>query len=286
MSYEPLPETLKVESVFHPSDFSEASAVAFLHALKTAVVTRASLSILHVSNGAPAEWQDFPRVRETLERWGLIPKGSSKRAVAELGLDVRKVEARAREPVKACLGFLEKHPADLIVLAVHQREGRTRWLASAVGEPVARKAGQMTLFIPHGSSGFVSPDGAVSLRKILVPMAAKPRPQPAIEAARRMISALNLAGGEVILLHVGAVQDMPAVTLPATPGWTWKRVSRDGDVVESILTVADEISADLLVMTTDGPDGFLDGLRGSTSERVLRGAKCPLLSLPAGSLLG
>ena len=25
-------------------------------------------------------------------------------------------------------------------------------------------------------------------------------------------------------------------------------------------------------MTTDGPDGFLDGLRGTTSERVLRKA--------------
>jgi len=286
MSYEPLPETLKIESIFHPSDFSEASSVAFLHALKTAVVTGASLSILHVSNGAPAEWQDFPRVRDTLEHWELIPKDSPKQAVAKLGLDVRKVEAHARDPVKACLGYLEKHPADLIVLAVHQREGRTRWLANAVGEPVARKSGQMTLFIPHGASGFVSSDGALSLRKILVPIAAKPRPQPAIEAVRRMISALNLPGGDVTLLHVGAAHDTPAVTLPSAPGWTWKCASRDGDVAESILAVADEISADLLVLTTDGPDGFLDALRGSTSERVLRRAKCPLLNLPAGSLLG
>ena len=286
MSYEPLPEVLKVESLFHPSDFSEASAVAFLHALKIAAATRASLSILHVSNGAPAEWQDFPRVRETLERWELIPKDSPKQAVAELGLDVRKVEARARDPVKACLGFLEKHPADLIVLAVHQRGGRTRWLAHAVGEPIARKSGQMTLFIPHGTSGFVSAEGTLSLRKILIPIAAKPRPQPAIEAVRRMISALSLPGGEVVLLHVGAAQDSPAVMLPPTPGWTWEHVSRDGDVVESILAVAEEISADLLILPTDGPDGFLDALRGSTSERVLRRAKCPLLSLPAGSLLG
>ena len=182
--------------------------------------------------------------------------------MAELGLNVRKVEARSRDPVKACLGFLEKHPADLIVLAVHQREGRTRWLANAVGEPVARKSGQMTLFIPHGTSGFVSPDGALSLRKILVPIAAKPRPQPAIEAVRRMISALNLPGGEVTLLHVGAAQDAPAVSLPSAPGWTWKHANRDGDVVESILAVADETAADLLVMTTDGPDGFLDALAG------------------------
>src|SRR5262245_17203785 len=182
MSYESLPETLRIEGIFHPSDFSEASAVAFLHALKAALATRARLSILHVSAGAPAEWQDFPGVRDTLERWGLIPKDSPKSAVAQLGLDVRKVEAHGRDPVKACLGFLEKHPADLIVLAVHQRDGRMRWLGHAVGEPIARQAGQMTLFIPGAVAGFVSQDGAVSLRRILVPIAAKPRPQPAIEA--------------------------------------------------------------------------------------------------------
>jgi nucleotide-binding universal stress UspA family protein len=286
MSYEPLPDALKIESIFHPSDFSEASAVAFLHALKVALVTRASLSILHVSSDAPSEWQDFPRVRDTLERWGLIPKDSPKSAVAELGIDVRKVAAQGRDPLKACLSYLEKHPADLIVLAVHQRAGRMRWLENSVGEPMARRAGQMTLFIPHGVGGFVLADGTVSLDRILVPIAAKPRPQPAIEAVRRIITALGLSSGEVLLLHVGRADDAPAVNLPSTPGWTWRRASHEGDVVQSILSTAESASADLLVMATDGPDGFLDALRGSTSERVLREVKCPVLNLPAGSLLG
>ena len=34
MSQTKLLEGIKVESVFHPSDFSEASEVAFVHALK------------------------------------------------------------------------------------------------------------------------------------------------------------------------------------------------------------------------------------------------------------
>lgn len=286
MSYQALPDALKVESIFHPSDFSEASQVAFLHALKIELITRARLSILHVSDGAAAEWQDFPGVRDTLEHWGVIPGNSPKQAVAELGLDVRKVEARAKDPVRACLGFLEKHPADLIVLAIHQRAGRTRWLGDSIGEPIARRAGQMTLFVPHGVPGFVSAAGAVSLRRILVPIVAKPRPQPAIEAVRRIISALNLPGGEVILLHVGTETDAPAVISPSVNGWTWRHLNRSGDVVDSILGAASEVAADLLVMTTDGPDGFLDALRGSTSARVLHSVKCPLLNLPAGSLLG
>jgi hypothetical protein len=37
------------------------------------------------------------------------------------------------------------------------------------------------------------------------------------------------------------------------------------------------------VMSTDGRNGFLDGLRGSHSERVLRYGAAPLLTVPVGS---
>jgi nucleotide-binding universal stress UspA family protein len=40
---------------------------------------------------------------------------------------------------------------------------------------------------------------------------------------------------------------------------------------------------DLIVMSTDGRNGFLDGLRGSHSERVLRQGAAPLLTVPVGS---
>jgi nucleotide-binding universal stress UspA family protein len=33
-------------------------------------------------------------------------------------------------------------------------------------------------------------------------------------------------------------------------------------------------------MATEGHQGFLDALRGSTTERVLRGALCPVLAVP------
>jgi nucleotide-binding universal stress UspA family protein len=35
-------------------------------------------------------------------------------------------------------------------------------------------------------------------------------------------------------------------------------------------------------MATHGHHGFLDALRGSTTERVLHDATCPLLAVPAG----
>jgi nucleotide-binding universal stress UspA family protein len=280
-------EASKVESIFHPSDFSQASEIAFTHALKTALVTKAKLSMLHVTADSNTDWHDFPSVRETLERWKVIPKGSPKSAVGQLGLDVRKVIAESNDPVKACLGYLARHPADLIVLAVRQHEGRMRWLEKSVGEPIARGAGQMTLFIPHGVEGFVSgADGSVSLRNVLVPVTSKPPPQPALEATARLIRNLQLSEGVVTLLHAGTAGDMPVMKLPKDTGWTWNCEARAGEPVDVILKAATELEAGLIVMTTAGPDGFLDGLRGTTSERVLRKARCPVASLPVGSTLG
>jgi nucleotide-binding universal stress UspA family protein len=279
--------TIRVESVFHPSDFSEASEVAFAHALKIALVANAKLTMLHVEASPNTQWQDFPGVRDTLERWGLIPRGSPRSAVGQLGINVNKVIASSKDPVKACLGFLEKHPVDLIVLAVHQHNGRIRWLEKSVGKPIARGAGQMTLFIPFGVEGFVRrQDGWISLHNILIPITSKPRPQPSVEATVRLIRNLQLSPGKVTLLHAGPAAEMPAVKVPDDTGWTWQRAARAGEPADTILQAATEFCADLIVMTTDGPNGFLDGLRGSTSERVLRKACCPLANLPVGSMLG
>jgi nucleotide-binding universal stress UspA family protein len=79
---------------------------------------------------------------------------------------------------------------------------------------------------------------------------------------------------------------MPSVKLPKDTDWTWNRVVKAGEPTDTILQTAAELPADLIIMTTDGPDGFLDALRGTTSERVLRKARCPVANLPAGSMLG
>ena len=174
----------------------------------------------------------------------------------------RKIIASGKSPAKACLAFLETHAGDLIVLAVHQHNGHMRWLAKSVSTPIARGAGQMTLCIPHGVSGFVSrDDGALSLRNILIPVTSKPRPQPSVEAATRVIRNLRLPDGTVTLLYVGCASDAPMVKFPEVTGWTWDRQVRAGEPAQTILEVAQQHSPDLIVMTTEGPDGFLDGLR-------------------------
>jgi len=264
-----------IDSVLHPTDFSEGSKVAFYHALKAALLSKSRITLLNVSSDATSSWSDFPGVRETLEKWGLLPPGSAKSAVGDLGIDVRKAITKKKDPVDAVVNYLHEFPAEMIVLATSQKTGVARWLTGSVAEPIARKATEMTLFIGSDTRGFVSPDdGSVSLRNILIPVALSPRPQPAVEAAARMVKSLELAEGTFTLVHVGDGTEMPAVRTRDVPGWTWVEDVRSGDVIQSIIDVSKETKADLIVMATDGRNGFLDGLRGSHSEELRPNAAC------------
>jgi nucleotide-binding universal stress UspA family protein len=238
---------------------------------------------MHVAPEASfVHWIDFPGVRELLARWGLLPEGSPRQDVAKLGINVEKIISIHPHPVTSMLHVLEEHPADLVVLATHQRGGLSRWLHQAVAEPIARRSKAMTLFIPHGVDGFVAlADGTVTLQRILIPIDRVPRPQPAVEAAAVTALALGCDAVSFTLVHVGAAGAMPVVREAAWPGWSWEKIERRGDVVEQILDVATSRHSDLIVLTTAGHHGVLDALRGSTTERILRGARCPVLAVPS-----
>lgn len=273
---------IRVRNILHPSDLSEASEVAFAHALKVAMTAKARLSMLHISPDPHSASHRFPGMRETLIRWGVLPADCEKDAVSALGMEVRKIVQRDRDAVPSVLRFLRKHPADLIVMATSQQAGRVGWLRRSVAEPIARGAGQMTLFIPHGIEGFVSrKDGSVTLRRVLLPIDEDPSPRRATEMAARTARGLGSADASFTLLHVGDEADVPTVKRPRDATGEWTTVVRSGDVVEGILAAAEEIRPDLLVMTTAGRQGFLDALRGTTTEQVLRRVRCPLLAVPA-----
>jgi nucleotide-binding universal stress UspA family protein len=273
--------------IVHPSDFSQSSRVAFCHALKIAIESGAELEIVHVQrhrigHEKDVHWSDFPGIRATLERWKILPAGARVDEVAKTGLRVRKILHAESDPLDALARYCEKHPPDLLVLATGQREGLSRWIHKAVAEPLARRSRAMTLFVPAQGRGFVSPaNGAVALRRILIPVDHRPHAQAALEEAFFFASGFVRRGVIFKLLHVGTDDGMPSLYLPHRPGWAWEERLVPGDPVERILKEAADWSPDLIVMATQGHLDFLDALRGSTAEQVLRGAPCAVLAVPA-----
>jgi nucleotide-binding universal stress UspA family protein len=270
-----------VKSVLHPTDFSAESQQAFAHALAIALIRKTSLTLLHAGGDRSRSWESFPSVRGTLERWGMLEPGSHRSAVFDqLSVRVKKVVSKERDPLAACLGYMERHPADLIVLATRGRKGPVNWLKKSVSQSVARHSTAMSLFVPGRGRGFVSlGNGHLDLQRILVPIAHKPSPQPSIEFAARAGRVFGSAL-EITLLHVGDTNGVPEVSLPDEPNIEWRSEVRQGDPVDQIVAEADRLSANLIVMTTDGRDVLIDALRGSHTERVLRRSSSPVMALP------
>ncbi|MBQ62561.1 MAG: universal stress protein [Gammaproteobacteria bacterium] len=179
------------------------------------------------------------------------------------------------------LHFLSRKPADLIIIATHQYQERMRWLNKPIAEPIARESGEVTLFLPHGFDGFVSlDDGGISLSEILIPVDNVPDSGRAIDTAVSLAASLNLEEVRFTAVHVGSESDMSDLHTVEREGWHWDIQCTQGDPLENILQASKACRADLIVMSTTGHDGFLDALRGSTTERVVRGANCPVLAIP------
>lgn len=136
-------------------------------------------------------------------------------------------------------------------------------------------------------------------KKALVPVSGKFR----VERSRKAIArALELCDGELVILHVtepiaqviggeqreslerqeeseGLVLIRPIVEILELSGASFHTRITSGTIAETIVKVANEEHADVIVMYTDGPDG-LDGIFfGSITERVLKNCSVDLLAV-------
>lgn len=273
---------MRIRHILHPTDFSQASMTAFGHALKLGLSMTSDLTILHVDPlQADPDFENFPRVRATLSRWGVLREGATMEDFLTLGFGVRKILSKGDNPVASILQLLWRKPTDLMVLATHPEDPLGKWLPDMVGQSLARKSRTMSLFVPGHCGGFVSLDtGNVRIQRILIPIDHRPHPQAAVDAACTLVAGLGVQSVMCEVLYVGEHSNRPQLRLPQQDGWLWKESTCTGIVVDEILETAERHQSDLIVMATEWRHGFLDALLGSTTERVLRRADCPVLTVP------
>jgi nucleotide-binding universal stress UspA family protein len=281
MSVNETTKTISLRRVFHATDLSELSRPAFVHAVKLALVNKGLLTVLHASKRKEnTSWDEFPGVRETLRAWGLLPESDSQVSeLHKLGIEVQKVIGTQNDPVESVVDYLKSHISDLIVLATHQRKSDFGWSRQSIAEPIARSYNAPALFVPNGVPGFVSADdGSVKLSNVLIPVDSKPKAHKALDVVSKLVKSLGITDVEFTLLSVGD-GNMPMLNPEEHADWKWHRMTTQGAVVKSILETANSIQADLIVMPTAGHNGFMDAVRGSTTEQVLRDTECPLLAV-------
>lgn len=258
------------------TDFSPEGAAAFRSALALAVAYRARLDILHVrTHDGRAEWEHFPRVRETLETWQMLPPGSRQEDVEpQLGVAVSKVDIHGRDPASGIADFVARHTPDLLVAASHGRSESSWWHEGSVAMEAMRLASLPALLFGPLARDLANPTtGEVQLRTVLMPVAETPAGRPALAKLHAMLEPLNF---DLQAIHVAGSANSTAAVQAQFPDVA----EIEGETVHAIAQTAARIRADILAMPTARHKGLLGALRGSTTEKVLRNAPCAVLAIP------
>jgi len=95
-----------IRTIVHPTDFSDASALAFAHALRIALAMRSLLYLVHVAESKdPGEYDGFPHVRHVLAQWQLMDESDPPAVVGKLGIKVAKIGLKPHDPLAAYCTF-------------------------------------------------------------------------------------------------------------------------------------------------------------------------------------
>ena len=251
--------------------------------MKIALECKAKMTLLHVvPRGDKVDWSEYPRTRDMLAEWGVLGADASHTDVLNTGLVIRKSLRKGDDIAKEIAGEIRKDGTDLVVLATHQPSGLTRLLKKPKAENISRRVTKPILFVPREVAGFVDEaTGAVRLKKILVPVAERPSPMHALEVACSLAALVTRDPVVFELLFVGDELDQPELKLPVRKGWEFKQTCLDGKVVETIVEHCEAEEMDLIAMATSGRKNFMDSVRGTTTEQVIRTAPCPVLVVPS-----
>ncbi len=296
------------QHILAPIDFSAFSDHALDHAVALAHWYDARVTVLHVFPIDPAlpPYSEFPgpirlqsaereRIAEALARF----VGSHR--VPSVPIDTVLEEGNV---VAEILRRARALPADLIVVGTHGRSGFERMMLGSVTERVLRKASCPVLTVPRRVDG-ASPRGPAVFKRILCPVDFSPSSMKAVDYA---VSLAEEAGGRLTLLHVlewfseeeprehahfsvpeyrRYMQDDARTRLQkAIPeeARLWcepEEVLDAGNPSHQILRTAADRSADLIVMGVAGRNPLNLALFGSTAQRVVREAACPVLTIRA-----
>ena len=284
-----------------PVAFSKNGRSALAQALAIARWYQADLHVLQLLGGRRASENPVATV---------LAKGSVESGMAQFvdslnpdGVRVSAVQLTG-DPLKAVSDYAQRTAADLVVVAKHGRPYGTYWRPGMYAKDVARYLVCPTLTVPEARED--APVQRAPFTKILCPTDFSSASEVALSQA---LVLAQQSGGTITLLHVlqgfpyesvysgsrafrliedyrGRVEKISRELRLSVPPdvFNWCEVHTtvvSGPAHRSILATAAEIHADLIVIGLPERSTISRVVMGSTTTPVLRGAKCPVLVVPA-----
>jgi nucleotide-binding universal stress UspA family protein len=293
---------MKFQKILVPIDFSEFSSNALKYAIGLAEKFHSNLILLH----AVVLFEDDVNEEERFQEYEEWVRKREKNIDAHMkknelkanqkGISVDSVILRSVSAADAILEYLNDHSCDLIIMGTHGRTGLKHIFLGSVAEKIVRLSPIPVLSVHRSVQDF-------KIENIIAPIDfsiySKNAADYAISIAQNFNAQVNFihviekeihpsfyaAGVESIFQIDNGLQDRVVQNLR---GFLEEQVNSDikpgfmvkeGRAHREIVEYAKEEKADLIVISTHGLTGLEYLLLGSTTEKVVRWAICPVLTL-------
>jgi len=296
-----------IKRILCPVDFSEATPFALTPAVSLATEFGAELVLAHILD------YPYPHVGPVVQGFDIEDYYGAMEEKAEEQLEgladeeVRKfapvrVVVRRGSAFREIVRLAQEETPDIVVLPTHARTGIDHMLWGSVAEKVVRLA-PCPVMTCSPRQGEPSSFGG---KRVLFATDFSSGSEHALETAT---SFARHYGAELLMVHVVTVWDYD----PANPEWRFpplpaehvseieshgrdrleeseQSVAGEGLQVRTLLVrgfdpgleivrTAEEEGADLIVMATHGRTGVSHLVIGSTAEKVVRYAACPVITV-------
>ncbi|ELY52514.1 universal stress protein [Natronolimnohabitans innermongolicus] len=271
------------DRILVPTDGSGPANAALEYAGEIAAVEATTVHVLHVRD-PDADPADVEALLEDSREWASETDGPI----------VDSVETG--EPRDAILEAAAEHDVDAIVMGTRGRQGVGRLILGSVTESIVRDAPVPVLVV----RGAADVRRRYPLETIVVPTDGSGHASAALERA------LTVANHHDATVHLLSVVDVTPAAIDERDDLRLDRLERHaqsvvgeeaagadragietetavkyGSAHRTIRSYVDDVEADLLVMGTHGRSGLDRLLLGSVTERVLRQATVPVLTVRA-----
>lgn len=277
------------DTILLPTDGSAPATVAARHASLLAAGFDAEIHVLSVvPEGGAFHGVDDP---------GEAAEAAVESATTELG-DVSVTTAvREGDPAETIVEYADAAHADLIVMGTHGRTGVRRMVSGSVTEHVTRAA-DVPVFTVRGDGETPAP---ADYEDVLVPTDGSGCAEAAVDVALDLATAFDAEIHAVSVVDVNTVaaqseltnarlvldeledQAQAAVDRVAdrtrSRGLGGETAVLQGSPASALMDYTEENGVDVVVMGTHGRSGLGRFLLGSTTERLIRHASVPVMSV-------
>lgn len=301
-------------NILTPTDFSASADAALGHAVQFADRFDATLHLLHAVNELDAAWYGLseagggaPRLQKRIQSeaqdrlYELIPRSAK--------LDVRTEVAQQLnfEVADAIEDYVAEHAVDLVVMGTHGRRGIGRLVLGSVANKLIRRSSCPVVTVQEDEEE--AHRERERYRELLAPIDFSEHSHRALRLSKEIAARYD---ARLHLLFVAEKRVVPTFSDTGIPGVGVVEMDPDivenaegaleelnenvggpevesayhvrkGDVAQDIVNFAETHETDLIVMATRGLTGLTRFMLGSNTERVVRVAPCPVLTVPAGA---